>query len=344
MDRTSLIEAISKGLDSDDTYIDEELSNVASRFIQRSDGFIMRQLFPSCPVALQHSKFRTFSKADQNRNEMAPRADGAQTALARFRESTDSYRCEVFSLGVDVGPQTRANNPKADANATLFLAGKALLRDEALGASIYWGTGKWTTEYTGADNTPDGAGEVLPWTDPDADPIEQIETAIAAYELVAGNFPINRMGFSKDLWTVFKNHPKVLSRFNGGQTMGGARVTRERVQELLEIERVLVGGAVETTSGPGVAEAASTYGRILSTGLLMVHATAAPSVDQPSAGYFFDWTGYTGSTPSGAAIIEEVVPLTKGARRYTLEHASDAKKVTADLGIWFDSMLTAAAA
>lgn len=339
----SRIYAISKGLDQGDVYIEPELSNVAATYLQNMDGFIMRQLFPSCPVATQGGKYRRFSKADFNRDEMALRADGAQSVVAQFREDTAQYYADVWSLATDVGPQMRANNPKADQNATKFLSRKALIKAEVEGATAFWGTSKWTTEYTGADNTPDSAQEVLPWTDEDADPIEQIEIAMAAYNLVSGGFPLNVAGFSEDLWVVFKNHPNVISRFSGGQTVGGAKVTRERVAELLEIPKILVGRAVKTTTGAGVVEASSAYGRILSTGLLMVHAAPAPSMDDPSAGYHFDWTGYTGATSVGAAVFEEEVPLTHGARRYTIEHASDAHKVSADLGVWFEALLTAAA-
>lgn len=338
------IHQIAKGLDPSDVYIEPELSGVAQRYVQDSRLFVARRVFPGVPVKTQGGKYRIFSKADYLRDEMQVRADGAQAALAKFRESTDNYFCDVFALATDVGPQTRKNSPMADANAAKFLAGKGLLKSEVQFADAFWGTGKWTTEYTGADNTPDAADEVLPWTDPDADPIEQIETAIDAYGDASGGFPINRFVISGDLWVLFKNHPNVLARFNNGQTTGGAKVTRQALADLLEIpvDGILIANARKTTSAPGVAEASSTYGRILSTGLLLCHAAETPSEDTPSAGYHFDWD-YNGDDSGGIAVFGEPVPNTRGSIRYEIEHAFDAKQVAADLGIWFEAMDTAAA-
>ena len=337
----SRIVQISKGSPDSAQFIERELSNLGAMYVVKSDGFIAREMAPSVPVQDQGGKFYEYDKSDFRRNEMQLRGDGKPAALGGYRRTEKTYFAEVYALAKDVGPREMANNPKADQTATKYLAGKSLLHGEAEFSSIAWATGKWTTEKTG-HATPTGS-QVLTWRSSSAKPIEQLDAAIQDANKISGGFKMNRLAFGADAWRVFKNHANVLAYISGGATaVNPSIVTPQLVANILGVEKVLVADATHTTSAPGASSA--TFDYILDgSGVMACHATAAPSIEEPSAAYHFDWTGYAQASTVGLSIFEEPVPLSGGAKRYTVEHAYQSKLIAADLGLWFQNILTAAA-
>lgn len=337
----SRIEAIAKGLpDASDVYIDPELTSVAEAYVQADTHFVARKMSTAIPVQKRTGQFASFSKADYLRDEMTERADGDESARGGFRQSFKAYACTVYGLHDDVGPQRRANNPNTGNATARYLMRKGLLKTEVLWAATAWGNSIWTTEQTG-HATPTLDTQFLTWEDDDAEPIKALELAIQRYEDVAAGFPITDITFHREVWTKFKNHPKVISRLNAGQTPGsGAVMTRQRLADMLEVKAIHVASARKTTSAPGVAEASSTFALVCATeGVLGVHRSAMPSTDDPTALGLMDWTGYAGAGANGQAIFEEPVPNTRGAIRHEIELAMGMKLVSADLGFWLKTPL-----
>lgn len=334
------IEQIAKGSPDAAQFIERELSNLGAQYVVKSDGFIARLMAPAVPVQEQGGKFWEYSKADFRRNEMQVRGDGDAAALGGYGRTEKTYWTEVYALAKKVGPREMANNPRADQSAVRYLSGKSLLHGEGLFGSQCWGTGKWTTEKTG-HATPTGS-QILTWRSSSAKPIEQLTATIKETNKISGGFKVNRLAFGANAWDVFRNHANVLAYINGGATaVNPSIVTRQLVAQILEVEQVLVADATHTTSAPNAST--STFDYILDgDGVLGLHATDGPSLDEPSAAYHFDWTGYLGASSVGLAIFEEPIPLSGGAKLYTVEHALETKKIAADLGFWLQDILVAA--
>lgn len=334
----SKIEQIVEKVASDDVYIDPELTNVAEVYVQNDQHFVARKMMTAVPVAKRTGQYASFSKADFNRDEMQERADGAPSAAGGFRQSFKTFACQVYGLHDDVGRQRRANSPTTSNATARYLMRKGLIKTEVLWAALAWGNSIWTTELTGV-SAPTLDTEFLTFKDDAADPIKTIELAIEQYEDVAAGFPITDLCFNRAVWTYVKNHPKVISRVNGGQTSGGAVVTRKVLADILEVKAIHVANARKTTSAPGVAEASSTYAQICATeGVLGIHRTETPSTDDPTAIMALDWTGY-GAGAQGQSIFEEPVPNSGGAMRHEIELAIGLKLSSADLGFWLKTPL-----
>lgn len=329
---------IAKGLPDSADFVEQELSDLASMYVQDSSHFVARLMAPSVRVPQQGGKFYEYSKADFNRDEMQLRGDATQAAVGGYRRRLKEFFCNVFALAKDVGPQELKNNPRAPRNAARYLARKDLIKGEKMFASVAWKTGVWATEHLGSQ-TPTGT-EFQNWLDADADPIAQLEQCLEEAEEKSAGFPINVIGFGRRAWRVFKNHPNVIGRFNNGQTSGGAVVTEAAVAALLGVEKVVVAKAVETTSLPGVAEDSSTFDRILDEdGVLGVHVAKEASMEEPSALYHFDWDGFAQSTENGVVIFEDDIPLTRGAKRYEIEHGFESKLIASAMGFWLENIV-----
>jgi len=333
---------IRKGLpDMRDAYVEPELTNLSVGFLQAESDFVASAFCPHVPVDQVSGKFPNFPRGWWYRDDMEKRADGAVSAGGGYGITYLDFLCEVWAWHTKVGPQLRANTRTIDLDrqAAALCAQKALLNREVQFMSTFFKDGVWTTQYTGADTTPDAADEVLTWKDTDAQPIDQLDAAIhAQIKLVGPSYRPNKMLIGDELWRTMKNHPNVINRVNSGQTPGGpAQVTLANIAALLELDEVRVARVIKTTSAETPTEAASTYDFISEQdSLLLAHVPSSPGVLTPSAMYQFDWTGYS---PAGARMRRwQDVPTM--ADFYEIEQAYDMKVVAADLCVWFHDMLT----
>lgn len=326
-------------------YVVPEITDLVVGFMLTAEGFVHGEMFPHVAVDLQQGKYPVFNRGAFMRDGMKKRADGAASAGHGFDVSHQSFSCDVWSWHTMAGKQLLANGKRLDLERAMaqLCANAALINREVTWMADYFRSGVWSTEFNGFDTTPDEDDEVLTWMDDDADPIYQLETMIenGMTKGAAGPYKYNRLLFSQDLWTRFKNHPNVLARINQGQTPGGpAKVTREMVANWLEIEKVLVANAVYTTSKEGQTD---TFDFIAPSGsLLLCHAASAPGWMVPSAGYEFDWTGYTGAGAQGQ-IMSSWWEQKESAQYFECEQAYDHGVVSADLATFAEGLLTPAA-
>lgn len=335
--------------DPSDAYVVPELTSLSVGFMQdAAKAFVAGSFFPSVPIELQNGKYPVYPRGYFWRDDMAKRADGASSPESGFAIKYQDAATEVWSWRTNIGPQLRANakNHNLDQAAASLCAQKALINREVQWMANYFVTGVWGTEYTGADNTPEDAGEVLPWTDEDADPIAQIDAGILTQKRkVGGMYAPNKALFGASLWNTFKNHPNVLARINGGATTGTpARMTLELAAGLIGVDEIRIADAVKTTSADANDDGATDTFDFIGADdqLLLVYAAPSPGLLTPSAGYTFEWNGYTGAGANGSRMSNWYDQDTKG-QIYEIEQAYDQAVVASEMGIMFIDMLTAAA-
>ena len=139
-----------------DVHINKPLTNISEAYLQSTDAFIGRKVFPTVPVEKRSDLYFSYDKADFNRDEFSLRAPGAESRLANFNLSTTPYVCDVWSLGVDLDDQTLANADaplNLEADTTKFLMNKLLISIEKQFVTNFFTTGKWTGSSTGSDVT-----------------------------------------------------------------------------------------------------------------------------------------------------------------------------------------------
>lgn len=94
------------------------------------------------------------------------------------------------------------------------------------------------------------------WSHADSDPVKAILTALDA-PLMRPNIAV----LGQEVWTVLRQHPKVVKATNGNSGDAGA-AARAAVAELFELEEILVGSSrLNTSKNPGSATLTRAWGK-----------------------------------------------------------------------------------
>lgn len=278
-----------------DRHISRPLTNLSIAYAQDSNEFVARRVFPVVPVDKQYDQFYIFDQADFNRVQMKKRAPGTESAEGVYRLSNSTYACDVFALHKDIPDQERGNSDEAfnlDSEATEFLTNQALIQEEAAFAAKYMITGVWGTTFTGVSAAP-SASQFLQWNNADSTPLEDIAAGLDTIHSGASR-RANKLVLGQQVWTQLKNHPDIIDRIKyGAGPSAPAVVQRQAVAQLLEIDEVLVMGAVSNTAQEGQT---AVQGYLGGKTAILVHAASRPARMTPSAGYTFAWRGYLGGT------------------------------------------------
>lgn len=319
-------------------FVNVVLTNLVVGWRQNPASFVARSVFPVVPVELQGGVYYEFSRADMNRNLMKVRAPGAESAGGGFRMTKNPYFCNVRALHKDLDQQTLKNFPQFDLEkaASAWLNQQALIAQEVDWAERFFAAGVWGTTVTGVAATP-GANQFLQWNNGSSSPIEDLRTGIRTVHLASGGYKPNTIVFGKQTWDTLVDHPDVVDRVKGSAGPGNpAVVTKAAFAAILEVERVLVMEAVENTApenseGVNAREANAFIG---GANALVCYANPVPAINQPSAGYTFDWTGYNGGN---AVAVSSWWEQKIKSQRVEIEDVWDQRLTSAVLGYYFSA-------
>lgn len=319
-----------------DVHVDRPLTNISIAFLQDAMGFVADQVFPNIPVAKQSDLYFTFDRGMFNRDQMKKRAPGSESEGVGYSLSRDSYFADVWALHHDIPDQRRANadSPlQPDREATELLTIQALIRRESEWATRYFAAGIWSTNRTGVNPGPPGAGQFLSWVLPASDPIADIESGKQAVAALTG-FEPNVLVVSRDVWAVLRNHPAIVDRIKFSSSPNSpAVVNLQAVAAVLEVDRILVSRGIVNSAIEG---AANVNAFLLGSGALLVYSAPNPGLMAPSGGYTFSWTGLLGAGAQGQRVSRFRMEHLK-SDRIEIEMAFAQKLVAADLGVFFAS-------
>jgi len=314
-----------------DVHVNAPLTNISLAYLQDLNDFVSTKVFPIVPVKKQSDRYFRYEPDNWFRTEAKPRGLSQESAGSGFEiDNTPSYNCVVKALHKDIDDQLRANadvplNP--DRDSTVFVTHGMALRREKDWAADFFTTGLWTGSSTGTDIVPGTLWDVAGST-----PITDIRTEIAAMKKKTGIRP-NKLVLAEDAWTKIQDNADFLSRINVSSTR---IVTRELLASVLELDEVLIAGAVENTAAEG-ATAAMDW--VMGKDALLVHAAPRPSIMVPSAGYVFSWTGFLGATKEGTR-MKRFRMDSISSDRIEGEMANDMKLVASDLGVFFNNVIS----
>ena len=130
----------------------------------------------------------------------------------------------------------------------------------------------------------------------------------------------------------------MLSRITGGANNAlPAMVMRTLVAQLFEIDEIFVMDAVKNTAIEGAADAISFIG---GDDVLLYYAPNSVSLDEPTAGVVFSWTGFLGATTNGIR-IKRFRQENIESDRIEGQMSYDQKLTAADLGYMFTTVSAA---
>jgi len=321
-----------------DVHVNKPLTNISIAFMQEATNFVADTVFPNIPVPNVSDRYYTYDRGFFNRDEMAERAPGTESAGSGYSvDNTPTYYAKVYAFHHDVPDQVRANVDSViqpDRDATQLVSHKALIKREKLWVGKYFVGGLWTFDLDGVAAAP-GASQVLQWNDANSTPIEDIATAMDAVLQETGFLP-NKLVVGRQVWTALKNHPDIIDRVKYGQTPGGtAKISLQSLADLFEVGQIVVMNAIENTAKEG---AANTHAFIGGKKALLCYAAPSPGLMVPTAGYTFSWSGFLGAGAMGGRIkkfrMEELE-----SDRVEIQMAFDQKLISADLGYFFDTIV-----
>jgi len=331
---------------SGDVHVSVPLTNISIAFMQKPEAFVADQVFANIPVQKQADRYFVYSRADFNRNTMRRRAPSTETAGAGWNiDSTPNYFADVWGLHKDIDDGLRANQDapiNMDRDATLFLAQQGMLNREVNWASKYFTTAVWTgaaVDVTGVSASPAG-NTVIQWSDAtNATPVQDVKLYNDRIHLGTG-FRANKLVMGRQVWTKLSDHPSITDRIKYGASPNApAIITKQAVAALMEIDQILVMDAIQNTG----AESATFNGGEVNAFIggksaLLVYSNPTPSILQPSGGYTFSWTGYTGAGPMGQRIKNiRMEPISSD--RIEIEMAYDQKVVAPECGVFFNTIV-----
>jgi hypothetical protein len=106
------------------------------------------------------------------------------------------------------------------------------------------------------------------------------------------------------------------------------------VAALLELDEILVMQSIQNTAGEGQT---ATHSFIGGKKALLTYTPPSPGLLTPAAGYSFAWRGYMGGT-APVAISRFRMDYIK-SDRIEIEAAYDQKRIAADLGFFWNSIV-----
>lgn len=323
-----------------DVHVNAVLTTLSVAYRQDQSRFVADRVFPVVSVSKQSDRYFTYNRGDFNRDEMQLRAPGTESAGAGYRlDNTPTYYCAEYSLHQDVPDEVIENadavlNPLRD--AAEFLTIKSLIKREKAFVANQFAASLWTSDFDGVASANSwSGGSVLQWNDANSTPIEDIRKAGTTVLERTGFMP-NLLVLGKPVYDALIDHPDLVDRIKYGQTPGSpAIVNRQALAALFEVDRVEIMSAIENTAHEG---ATASHSFIGGKKALLCYAAPNPGLMTPSAGYTFQWSGRSGS--NGGTRIRSFRLEQLNATRVEIECYFDQKLIAADLGFFFDTIVS----
>jgi len=309
-----------------DVHIDSALSEIAIAYKNKS--FIADQVFPLVTVEKQSDKYYVWDKGSWLYNQVEKRAPGDLYPEGRMKLSNDEYYADVFHLGYGIPWEKKKNADTAinlERSGTNWLAHQFALNREIQIAADIFVTSVW-------DTNPDVGDDFIAWDDDDnSNPPEDIDGYKDTVLQNTGVEP-NTLVIGKQVLSKLRRNPILLDMF---KYTGKGILNEQQVAEALDIERLIIGKAVQRTSIEGATTATQAF--VWGKNALLLYVAPAPAIDEPSAGYTFVWN------LDGSGFTTAIIPTVQEERDRDFlkgKHAFDYKVTGADLGVFFEDVIS----
>jgi len=188
-----------------------------------------------------------------------------------------------------------------DRDAVSFLTQQALINREVNWATAYFATGIWGYEKAGAASA--DSTHVKYWDASGSDPVADVLAARKSVKQNTGYW-VNTAVMGADVEEKLATNAAIIARIKYGQTSPGpAVVDNSALQSLMKIPRILTMSGIQTSSAEDLVNDSDTtpdtFSFIGGKHFLLSYAAPSPGIMTPSAGYTFNWTGFTGATAAG---------------------------------------------
>jgi hypothetical protein len=262
-----------------DLHIDQNLTQMALGY--RPQGMIVDMIAPIVSVAKETDLYPIFSRKEALALESTARSRGAEARKITRSVSSSGYVVKNYALAHDVYLEDRVNIDAAY-EAELYGGATQYLVDKL---QLDW-ENRVISKVSSASNVSTGFLPSSAWnaTANPGDPINQLILVSEQLQSTTGVKP-NSILFGWKAWNALRHNPNVRNLINGLNN-GGGFVTRQQVQNVLEIEKLLIQQMFFNTANEAQAE---TLTAPMADAVLMYYAPPNPSREVPSFMYSFRW-------------------------------------------------------
>jgi hypothetical protein len=261
-----------------DLHLSQLLTQMAMGY--RPQGIIADQIFPVVRVAKQTDVFAVFSRQEMLTIESTVRAPGTEARKITRSVGTGTYTAKNYALKTEL---TLEDGINMDAGFQAQLVGgrAAYLLNKLM---LDWDV-RVSNLVNSTSNVGSSAAPTSSWSGAGA-PLTNIWTAIDNVRYTTGYRP-NKLTFGPRAWDSFSRDTTVRNLIFGTNN-GGGYPSLEQVKNVFQIDMALLSGAFQSTSNEAQAEAISAA---WIDNVLVTYVPAAPSIEDPSFGYTFRWSG-----------------------------------------------------
>lgn len=259
-------------------------------------NFIADKVFPTVPVLKESDLVAIYDREYFFRyGTMQPRPLGGRPAATGYEIKQTRYQCTEWAEEHLIDDRVRQNADQPldpDLAGMRLLTTHALITRDSLWTQAFFSTGIWGTDWTGVSASPAG-NQFLQWDQSGSDPIQFTRGRINDVGGKTGYRP-NVLVMGATAFEAALNHPDVTDRLKYTQGPGvypgaGAAAARKVLAALFGVDRIEVPYSVANTAHEGQQE--NTGYIVTPTSCLLVYAAPAPSIQEPSGGYTFAYTG-----------------------------------------------------
>lgn len=285
-----------------DLHIDQNLTQVALNY--RPANMIADMIAPIVNVSKETDIFPVYSRAEILALESTLRARGTEARKITRSVSSRAYTVKNYALGHDVFLEDRVNIDAAYeaelyGGAAQYVTGKLMLDWE----------NRILNQVNSASNVSTGFTVNSAWTVTNGDPISHIFGAMDQLQATTGMRP-NSILFGYAAWNKLRRNVNVRNIINGTNN-GGGLVTRQQIQNVFEVDKLLVSEVFINTANEAQAEALTSP---MANNVLLYYAPPNPSREVPSFMYSFRW-----SAPGLPNMVVERHPFDSRKKVETIE-------------------------
>jgi hypothetical protein len=242
-----------------------------------------RILFPAIPVLARGGKVIEFGK-EGFRDYQSRRAPGADTQQIQFGYEGKDFVLDQYALNASV-PREHMQDAQQVPNIDMGKrATNTVLQSLSLTAEIEQAKLATNPDSYADDNKLALTGTDL-WSDPDSDPIRDIENAKDQVATTCGVEP-NRMVIGRPVMKSFKAHPKIIERF---KYTSAESITTAMLASLFDLDELAVGKSNYVDGPADDAPFKPVWGDVACLGYVPAEMGA---IEQPSFGYTYVMTGH----------------------------------------------------
>lgn len=319
-------------------HVDRYLTGFSVNFVQDATGFLAQRASSSIPVINQTDKYVVYERGYFWRDEAAPRPLGGRPRQIGYKLGEGTYSAVEYALEHVVDDRQRANveDPiQLDENASVLLTQKHMIKQDRTWASKFFVTGAWSTEITGVGSA-GGANQFLQFDDANSDPIAVIDEYKDILHSKTGFMP-NLLVLGSRVKRFLRTHADIADRIKYTQT---GIADEDILAALFEVDNVVVARSIYNAADEGAADDFNYAAD--ENAMLLAYIDPSPSLDSPTAIALFAWTGLLpGLTNALGGVIERGRDERAHSDWFQGRSAWDMQQVSADLGVFFNSVVAA---